>query len=54
MNLSPHSSAAFRHKLDMHFFGMLKAEFYQKYETLFKLPGDMNDEDGKGKVEVRD
>lgn len=32
---------------DMHVFGMLKSEFYQKYETLFKLPGDMNDEDGK-------
>ena len=35
---------------DMHFFGMLKAEFYQKYETLFKLPGDLNDdENGMGK-----
>ena len=29
---------------DMHVFGMLKSEFYQKYDTLFKLPGDMNDE----------
>ena len=31
---------------DMHFFGMLKAEFYQKHETLFKLPVDANDENG--------
>ncbi len=38
---------------DMHFFGMLKSEFYQKYETLFKLPGDLNDENGTGKVERR-
>lgn len=34
---------------DMHVFGMLKSEFYQKYETLFKLPGDMNDENGKAR-----
>jgi RimJ/RimL family protein N-acetyltransferase len=29
---------------DMHFFGMLKTEFYQKYETIFKLPEGQNDE----------
>jgi RimJ/RimL family protein N-acetyltransferase len=23
---------------DMHVFGMLKSEFYERYETLFKLP----------------
>jgi RimJ/RimL family protein N-acetyltransferase len=34
---------------DMHFYGMLKAEFYQNYETIFKLPGDMNDEIRTGK-----
>ena len=32
---------------DMHFFGMLKAEFYQKYETMFKLPDNNEDETGK-------
>jgi len=32
---------------DMHFFGMLKAEFYQKYETTFKLPDNNEDETGK-------
>jgi len=35
---------------DMHCFGILKLEFYQKYETLFKLPGDLNDENGTGKM----
>jgi hypothetical protein len=39
---------------DMHVFGMLKSEFYQKYETLFKLPGDLNDKNGMGKLEVHD
>lgn len=34
---------------DMHVFGMLKSEFYQKYETLFKLPGDMSGENGKAR-----
>ena len=33
---------------DMHFFGILKPEFYQKYETIFKLPGGMNDEIATG------
>ena len=32
---------------DMHFFGILKAEFYQKYETMFKLPDNNEDETGK-------
>ncbi len=32
---------------DMHFFGMLKAEFYQKYETMFKLPDNNEDDTGK-------
>ena len=32
---------------DMHFFGMLKAEFYQKYETIFRLPAENEDETGK-------
>ena len=35
---------------DMHFFGMLKAEFNQKYETLFKLPGDNEVENVIGKI----
>ncbi len=35
---------------DMHFFGMLKAEFYQKYETMFKLPDNSDDENGTGKM----
>jgi RimJ/RimL family protein N-acetyltransferase len=26
---------------DMHVFGMLKSEFYERYETLFKLPGEL-------------
>jgi RimJ/RimL family protein N-acetyltransferase len=39
---------------DMHVFGMLKAEFYQKYETLFKLPVDVNDENGADKLQVSD
>jgi len=25
---------------DMHFFGILKPEFYQRYQTIFKLPGE--------------
>ena len=25
---------------DMHVFGILKSEFYERYETLFKLPGE--------------
>ncbi len=33
---------------DMHVFGMLKSEFYQEYETLFKLPGDMYNENETG------
>jgi len=36
---------------DMHVFGMLKAEFYQNYETLFKLPVDVNDENGADKLQ---
>jgi RimJ/RimL family protein N-acetyltransferase len=32
---------------DMHFFGILKAEFYQKYETIFKLPDNNEDDTGK-------
>ena len=35
---------------DMHFFGMLKAEFYQKYETLFKLPAGNDDRNGMSEV----
>ncbi len=35
---------------DMHFFGMLKAEFYQKYETMFKLPDNNDDENVAGKM----
>lgn len=36
---------------DMHFFGMLKPEFYQQYETLFKLPADLDDKNRTGKKE---
>ena len=32
---------------DMHFFGMLKSEYYQKYETVFKLPDNNEDDTGK-------
>jgi RimJ/RimL family protein N-acetyltransferase len=39
---------------DMHFFGMLKSEFYQKYETIFKLHVDVNDENEAGKMQVSD
>jgi RimJ/RimL family protein N-acetyltransferase len=39
---------------DMHFFGMLSTEFYQKYETLFKLPVEVSDENEAGKMQVSD
>ena len=39
---------------DMHVFGMLKSEFYQKYETLFRLPGSLTDEKGTDQMEVHD
>jgi RimJ/RimL family protein N-acetyltransferase len=39
---------------DMHFFGMLNTEFYQKYETIFKLHVDVNDENEAGKMQVSD
>jgi len=35
---------------DMHFFGMLKTEFYQKYETIFKLSDYNDDENISGKM----